>query len=248
MRWRSTTAPPVAAPALPAVTTSVTTSETQTDFKLHARSIERFLNRIGYPNVVKRGSADLNGRLTWKGAPYEFDLASLNGQLTLDAQDGQFNKGDPGVGRLLGILSLQSIPRRITLDFRDIFSEGFAFDRVKGQVAVSNGVLNTQNMEILGPAARVQMAGSADLKNETQDIKVRVQPKFSDSVATGVLIASPVIGATAWVFNKVFGNPLDNAFAYDYAVTGGWADPKVDKVGAQAGASGDKATDKGAGK
>ena len=227
-RWRLGVAPAAVA------------SETQTDFKLHARSIERFLNRIGYPNMVKRGNADLNGHLAWKGAPHDFDFASLNGQLSLEAHDGQFNKLEPGVGRLLGILSLQSILRRISLDFHDVFSEGFAFDTVKGQVKVSNGVLNTQDLEIRGPAAKVQMAGSADLNNETQDIKVRVQPALGESAAVGVLFVHPAVGATAWVFNKLFGNPLDKAFAYDFAVTGSWSDPKVDKIGAQPGAAASK--------
>lgn len=230
-RWRLASPPAVAA------------SETQADFKLHARSIERFLNRIGYPNVVKRGNADLDGRLSWKGAPYEFDIGSLSGQFNLAAQNGQFNKLEPGVGRLLGILSLQSIPRRITLDFRDVFSEGFAFDSVKAQVSAHNGVLDTQNMEIRGPAAKVQMAGSINLKDETQDLKVRVQPTVSQSVTTGALLVNPAVGATAWVFNKLFGNPFDSAFAYDFAVTGNWADPKVDKVGAQPRAAANKDAD-----
>lgn len=227
-RWRLASAPAIDA------------SETQADFKLHASSIERYLNRIGYPNMVKRGNADLNGHLAWKGAPHEFDFATLNGKITLDARKGQFNKLEPGVGRLLGILSLQSIPRRITLDFRDIFSEGFAFDTVKGQMTVINGVLDTQDMEIRGPAARVQMAGSVDLNKETQDLKVRVQPTVSESAAVGALFVSPAVGATAWVFNKLFGSPFDKAFAYDFAVTGDWSDPKVDKIGAQPAAAANK--------
>jgi len=223
---------------------TITGSDTQLDFKLHAKSVEKLLNRIGYPNTVRRGNADLSGRLAWKGAPHDFDIASMNGQLNLEAHDGQFNKLEPGVGRLLGVLSLQSIPRRITLDFRDIFSEGFAFDMVKGQVAVSNGVLDTHNMEIRGPAAKVQLAGSVDLNKETQDLKVRVHPTLSESVATGVLFVHPAIGATAWAFNKLFGNPLDNVFAYDFAVTGAWADPKVDKIATQAGGGAKPDTEK----
>ena len=219
-RWRQQPAPQTA-------------SDTQIDFKLQAKSIERFMNRIGYPNTVRRGNADLTGHLAWKGAPQEFDIASLNGQISLDARNGQFNKLEPGVGRLLGILSLQSITRRITLDFRDVFSEGFAFDSLKGQMTLSNGVMATQNMEIRGPAAKVQMAGNIDLNQETQDLKVRVQPMLGESVATGVLFIHPAVGALAWGFNKLFGNPLDSAFAYDFAVTGGWADPKVEKVAAQ---------------
>ena len=235
-RWRLAPATPAKASATtPALLPTPALSDTQMDFKLHARSIERFLNRIGYPNTVRRGTADFNGRLSWKGAPHEFDIASMNGQLALDAHDGQFNKLEPGVGRLLGVLSLQSIPRRISLDFRDVFSEGFAFDALKGQMTVTNGVMDTQSMEIRGPAARVQMAGSVDLVKETQDLKVRVQPKLGESVSTGVLLVNPAIGATAWVFNKLFGNPLDSAFAYDFAVTGNWADPKVAKIGAQPG-------------
>ena len=246
-RWRLSSAPAATTTAVstqtavPAPPLMPSTSDTQMDFTLHARSIERFLNRVGYPNTVKRGNADLNGHLGWKGAPHEFDFASLNGQLAVDAHDGQFNKLEPGVGRLLGVLSLQSIPRRLTLDFRDVFSEGLAFDVLKGKVTVTNGVMDTQNMEIRGPAAKVQMAGSVDLMKETQDLKVRVQPKLGESVSTGVLLVNPAVGATAWVFNKLFGNPLDSAFAYDFAVTGSWADPKVEKIGAQSGAKADAA-------
>ena len=86
-------------------------------------------------------------------------------------------------------------------------------------------IMDTQSMEIRGPAARVQMAGNVDLVREMQDLKVRVQPKLGESVTTGVLLVHPAVGATAWVFNKLFGNPLDNAFAYDFAVTGAWDDP-----------------------
>lgn len=213
----------------------VPASETRAEFKLHANSIERLLNRAGYPNVVKRGSADLTGKLMWKGAPQDFDIATLSGELNLDARNGQFSKLEPGVGRLLGIMSLQSLPRRISLDFRDIFSQGFAFDSIRGDVAVKNGVLSTQNMEIRGPAAKVQMAGSANVNDETQDLKVRVQPALSETAAVGVLLVHPAVGAGAWAFNKLFGSPLDNVFAYDYAVTGSWSDPKVEKVGAQRG-------------
>jgi uncharacterized protein (TIGR02099 family) len=224
-RWRLS-------PVLPKVSR---TSDTEIDFKLHAKSIERFLNRIGHPNMVRRGTGDLNGRLTWTGAPDEFDLATLNGQISLDLRNGQFNKLEPGVGRLLGVLSLQSVQRRLALDFRDIFSEGFAFDRMHGQMNMVDGVATTENMEIRGPAAKVQMAGNVDLVRETQDLKVRVQPSLSESVTTGALFLNPAVGATAWAFNKLFGNPLDNVFGYDFTVSGGWSDPKVEKIAGKSG-------------
>lgn len=208
--------------------------QTSLTFQLSANNIERLLIRIGYPGVVRRGSATLQGTLAWAGSPVDWDYASLEGKLGLTAADGQFNKLEPGVGRLLGIVSLQSLPRRIGLDFRDIFSEGFAFDRITGQMNIRGGILNTRDLDIRGPAAHILMNGSVDLVHETQDLKVRVQPALSETVATGVILAHPAVGAAAWVMNRIFGNPLDKAFAFDYAVTGAWADPKVEKVSVQA--------------
>ena len=207
-----------------------TAPETRLEFKLAAKSIEKLLVRLGYPDAVKRGTANLEGTLSWNGAPTGLDYPSLSGNLKFEAAGGQFNRLEPGVGRLLGVLSLQSLPRRLTLDFRDVFSEGFAFDGIAGQATVTHGLMETKNLMIAGPAAKVLMTGNVNLANETQNLKVRVQPAIGETVATGVLLAHPAAGAAAWVFNKLFGNPFDQAFAYEYAVTGSWADPKVEKI------------------
>ena len=203
------------------------------DFSLKTGNIEGTLERLGFSGAVRRGKAALTGQLSWVGAPTGIDYKTLGGKLTVEAERGQFKKLEPGVGRLLGILSLQSLPRRISLDFRDIFSEGFAFDSIDGNVAVNRGIMKTEDLEIDGPAATVLMNGTVDIVGETQDLKVRVQPTLGETVATGVLLINPVMGATAWVMNKVFGNPLDKVFAFDYAVTGSWDDPKVKKVAVQ---------------
>lgn len=212
---------------------SATQTQTQVDVRLSARSIEKLLGRFGYANVIRRGTADIEGNLSWAGPPTALDYASLNGRFKLDAARGQFNKLEPGVGRLLGIMSLQSLPRRIALDFRDIFSEGFAFDSISGSFAVSRGVMETKDLQIQGPAAKVLMHGNVNLVAESQDLKVRVQPTLGETVATGVLFVNPAVGAAAWALNKLFGNPIDKAFAFDYAVTGAWADPKVEKLAVQ---------------
>ena len=212
---------------------SPTQPDTRIDFKLAAKSIEKLLARVGYPDTVRRGAASLAGNLSWNGSPFTIDYPSLSGNLKLDAAGGQFVKLEPGVGRLLGILSLQSLPRRITLDFRDIFSEGFAFDSIGGQFAVARGVMETKELQIQGPSAKVLMSGAVNLGNETQDLKVRVQPAVGESIAVGTMIANPVAGAVVWAAQKLFKDPLDQAFAFEYAVTGSWSDPKVDKLGPQ---------------
>jgi uncharacterized protein YhdP len=120
---------------------STSQADTRVEFKLEAKNLDKLLARIGYPDTVRRGSASLAGNLSWNGTPFTIDYPSLAGNLKLEAAGGQFVKLEPGVGRLLGILSLQSLPRRITLDFRDVFSEGFAFDAIGGQFSVARGVM-----------------------------------------------------------------------------------------------------------
>ncbi|MDR2240667.1 MAG: TIGR02099 family protein [Zoogloeaceae bacterium] len=203
---------------------------TQLNFKLDVADIGGMLGRLGYADAVKRGTAQLEGKVSWAGAPIRIDHASLDGTLKVEAARGQFNKLEPGVGRLLGVLSLQSLPRRLTLDFRDIFSEGFAFDKITGDAKLARGVMSTQNLQIQGPAAKIFMQGEVSIPAETQDLRVRVEPALSDAVAVGAMIANPAVGAAAWVAQKLLKDPLGKMFAFEYAVTGPWSDPKVEKL------------------
>lgn len=207
-----------------------TQADTQLKFTLTAKSIEKLLTRLGYADAVKRGKATMEGQVSWNGTPFAIDYPTLGGTLKVNAENGQFNQLEPGVGRLLGVLSLQSLPRRITLDFRDVFSQGFAFDSINGNMTMNKGVIETRDLQIIGPAAKVMMTGSASVPQETQNLRVRVQPAIGESLAVGAMIAHPAAGALAWLAQKVLRDPLDQAFAYEYAVTGSWADPKVDKL------------------
>ncbi len=207
--------------------------QTKLDFRLETADVGRFSRRLGYADVVRGGAATLSGQLAWAGAPTRIDYATLDGSLKLEAGAGQFNKLEPGVGRLLGILSLQSLPRRITLDFRDVFSEGFAFDRISGSIEVAAGVMRTEDLEIRGPAARVRMSGSADVEAETQELRVSVQPTLAESVAIGAAagLLNPAVGVATYLAQKVLSDPIEKLFAYEYDVTGTWADPQVSKRG-----------------
>ena len=204
---------------------------TRTTVHLEVSDVGKFLDRLGFPDGVRRGTARLDGTLAWPGAPQDFDYATLTGNLRLDASRGQFVKLEPGIGKLLGILSLQALPRRVTLDFRDVFSEGFAFDQIQGDVSIERGIASTGNFRIQGPAARVAMSGEVDLVRETQKLQVRVAPSLSDSVAiAGALLGGPVAGVATILAQKILKDPLDQIFAYEYSVTGTWAEPQVSKI------------------
>jgi uncharacterized protein (TIGR02099 family) len=214
---------------------------TSLNLKLEISDVGKYLERFGYPGSMQGGSAKLQGKLAWAGNPQTIDYPSLTGDLTLIAEKGQFLKIDPGIGKLLGILSLQALPRRITLDFRDIFSDGFAFDTVTGTAALAKGVLRTQDFSMRGPSAQVAMSGNIDLTQETQALKVRVVPSVGDSLSVAglVLLANPITGIASFLAQRLLKDPLGQAFAFEYSVTGTWADPKVEKLtrGEQGGAA-----------
>lgn len=204
---------------------------TQLSFKLDSGDVGNLLARMGYPGTVRAGTAQLEGNLTWLGAPTELDYASMSGDLSVGAVRGQFLKLDPGAaGKLLGLISLQNLPRRITLDFKDVFSEGFAFDSIAGKMTVQKGVMRTERLQIDGPAARVVMRGDVDLKRETQRLNVNVRPELGDTAALGVAIVNPAAGLATWLASKVLQNPLGGMFGYNYLITGTWDEPKVERL------------------
>ena len=207
------------------------TMQSQVSLQLDISDAGNVLARYGYPNTVKGGSGKLVSNLTWSGSPDEFNYASLNGTLKLDTGKGRFVKMKPGVGKLLSILSLQALPKHITLDFTDVFSEGFQFDNINGNATIKNGVLESQDFHIDGSSAKVTLKGSVDLNAETQDLRVKVLPTVGDSVSLiGALVISPAVGIGSLIANKILGNPLDKLVSFEYNVSGTWSDPKVVKV------------------
>jgi uncharacterized protein YhdP len=197
--------------------------------------VGKFLARMGYPDQINRGTARLKGDLSWRGSPGFFNLATLSGHFQLEAHGGQFLKVQPGIGKLLGLVSLQSLPRRLTLDFRDLFSEGFAFDNIAGSMHLNNGVLATNDFVMQGPAALVNMVGVTDLAKETQNLRLKVVPVVGESVAVAsAFLGGPVVGVTALLLQKLLKDPVGQMISYEYQVTGSWDNPQVSKLAAPA--------------
>ncbi len=189
----------------------------------------RFLTDIGYPGLLQRGKGEGEGVLEWSGGWTDFSLLALKAEAKLDLNDGQFSKIQPGgVGRLISLFSLQTLPRRITLDFRDVFSEGFAFDHLNVDLALDHEKLTTRDFEMAGPAARVSMTGEVDLQQETTQLEAQVEPALGGSVTlASAVVGGPVVGAASWLVQKILGNPFDKALSYDYTIQGPWDAPDI---------------------
>lgn len=204
-------------------------SLTSMDFKLNSQQVGNLLTKLGYPGTVKRGTATMEGQVSWPSNPFGFDPATLSGNFKLAAKNGQFSKMDPGVGRLLGLLSLQSLPQRFSLDFRDIFSEGLTFESIEGRFDIRDGLMKTSDLQMDTPSAGVLMRGETNLAAQTQDVLVTVRPALSNSVALGITVINPIAGAVTFAAQKVLGDPLSKVFSFQYHITGTWDDPLVDK-------------------
>ncbi len=209
-----------------------TSMQTRLNLLLEISNAGKILARSGYPDTVKNGSGKLIANLSWDGQPDEFNYASLDGTLKLDTGQGQFLKMDPGIGKLLGILSLQALPKRVTLDFNDVFSDGFEFDSINGNATIKHGVIQTDDLHIDGSSAKVTMKGSANLNDETQNLHMVILPTLGSSVSMlSAFTAGPVIGLGTLIVSKVLGNPLDKLMSFEYNVSGTWSNPNVFKVG-----------------
>ena len=209
---------------------------TKLKFTLNVDNIGNTLKRFGQPDTVKGGEAAIVGQLEWSGSPHEFETDGLNGYFKLEATKGQILKVKPGVGRLFGLLTLQSLPRRLSLDFKDLFSDGFAFDKISANAKIDHGIMRSDDFFMTGPAAETTIKGETNLKTETQRLHVKVTPHISDSLSLVALAGGPIAGAAAFVAQKILKDPFNKIISSEYIITGTWDKPveiESEKDGAQ---------------
>ena len=201
------------------------------DFRLDIADSGELLKRFGMDGVLRRGKGQIQGQVAWMGSPLSPNYPSLSGQFNVNVESGQFMKADPGLAKLLGVLSLQSLPRRLTLDFRDVFSEGFAFDFVRGDVAIAQGVARTNNLQMGGVNAAVLMEGSADIVHETQNLRVVVVPEIDAGTASLIAgVINPALGLGSFLAQMFLRRPLTEAATQEFQIDGAWSEPKITKI------------------
>ena len=201
------------------------------EYQLDLSDSGALLERLGYGKTVRGGKGKLQGQLAWSGSPLSLDVPSLDGLVSVAIEAGQFLKVDAGAARLLGVLSLQSLPRRLMLDFRDLYQEGFAFDSISGELKLTNGVAQVNSLRMRGVQATVLMEGQTDLQRETQDLRVFIVPEINAGTASLAYAAiNPAIGLGTFVAQWLLRRPLIAANTREFHVTGSWDDPKIERV------------------
>lgn len=205
--------------------------------KLHLIDLAKNLQRLEINPVVDASKGDIQFDGGWKGTPSDFSLASLTGRLYMELKNGRITQLSPeteeklGLGKLLSVLSLQTIPRRLKLDFSDLSHEGYSFDIYKGNFVVTQGIMNTQDSYIDGPVAYGSMKGDLDLARRSYDLNLSISPHITASLPIVATIAGgPIAGIAAWVANKIINQSMQKITGYSYKISGPWDQPIVQQL------------------
>jgi uncharacterized protein (TIGR02099 family) len=193
--------------------------------------LDRLLEAFDYAEDVDGG--ELSGTINagWQGAPWQFAPGRAEGRLYLKIRDGRLESVKPGAGRVFGLISLHTLPRRLSLDFSDLFKKGFSFDRIEGNFVLDGGNAYTDNLKIEGPAARIDITGRIGLAERDYDQLVTVLPNISSSLPlAGVLAGGPAVGAAMLLAEQLLNKEIDEIAVQRYAVTGPWSDPVYEKL------------------
>ncbi|KTD24761.1 transmembrane protein [Legionella lansingensis] len=213
----------------------VSTTKLQAD--LHITNLAKSLEEWNVSPVVAADRGEVQFRGGWSGPIYHFSLAKLNGEMGISLKDGRITNLSPeteeklGLGKLLSILSLQTIPRRLKLDFSDLSEDGYSFDEFNGNFSIANGVMTTQDSYIDGPVAYASMKGNLDIAKQYYDLDLKVNPHITASLPVVATIAGgPIAGIATWVASKLINHGMQKISGYTYKITGPWKQPVVQQV------------------
>jgi uncharacterized protein YhdP len=202
-----------------------------------SRTLASLLERFGYHGGnIQVGRTRIAIDASWAGAPTDFTLDRMNGTFELHVTDGRFLDIEPGSGRLFGLLSLQSLPRRLSFDFDDLFKKGFAFDGIDGMFEIEAGDAYTNGLQMEGPSARIDVSGRTGLGAKDYDQRVVVTPALSNTLPVAGALFGPIgvgAGAVYYLGGKMFKSipeQINRLLSREYAVTGSWDEPKVERL------------------
>ncbi|EPJ47661.1 MAG: hypothetical protein OFPII_10730 [Osedax symbiont Rs1] len=198
------------------------------------------LKQLGYAKVLENKSGKIESQLSWKGYPWEFKQANLNGRVKFKLNSGRIIEAGTSANflRIFGLLNLNSVIKRLQLDFSDLVESGVAFDAVSGKYYLQNGLATSQEpLKLQGSSATVEMTGTIDFARKTLDQKMLVAiPLSGNAPIAALLLATPQVAGIAFVIDKLFGKKIAKLTALRYAVTGSWLEPNIAPVKSTRGA------------
>jgi len=196
--------------------------------------VEATMRRLDYQPGIDSDDFSLKFDVNWSGGPSDDFRKTLNGDVVVRVGTGQLSEVEPGAGRMFGLMSVVALPRRLSLDFRDVFDRGFGFDQIRGRFSLVDGQTFTCNLSLDGPAAQIAVVGRAGLVDRDYDQTAVVSANFGDALpVVGAALGGPAVAAVVFIFSQIFKKPLSEVGQVYYSITGSWDEPTIDSVGAE---------------
>ena len=193
-----------------------------------SENIAEFMKSVGFSAPISGAQTIMTMDVSWEGLPSQFDLSTMFGDLDIKIGSGEVVDSKPGIGRVLGLFSLTSLPRRLILDFRDVFAEGLRFESMEGSFKLSEGRAVTDGFIIAASSAEIIITGSTDFVEQNYDQLVTVKPEVGKTFPTIGAIAGGAVGAAAgFVVQGIFERALKDSTDIQYKVTGTWTEPEI---------------------
>ena len=205
-------------------------------FTLKSGDLAAGLEGLGFAPTLS-GKGDFTADLDWLPSERGLSWTQARGPVRLQVSEGALRSVDPGgTARVLGLLNFYALPRRLTLDFRDVTSRGLNFSSVEGGFALADGDARTRDLVIRSPSLRVEVRGRVGLAARDYDQHVTVYPDVS-GLSLGALLlggaslaTGPLLPLMAVIANQVIDKPLGEVTQLDYRLTGGWDNPEIKRI------------------
>jgi len=201
------------------------------DIVMTSESLGSLMSAMEISTILQGGQTMLHFDAWWPGPPAAFALARLNGDMDFSVINGNIRNADAGAGRMVGLLSIAALPRRLALDFRDVFGSGFSFDQASGNVTLENGTARTDDLVLESTAATMSIRGESDLVNREFDYTLAVRPGVGQTLPVlGAIAGGPGGAAAGLALQGLFQKSLGDATEARYSITGKWQDPNVERL------------------
>ncbi|HSH50015.1 MAG TPA: AsmA-like C-terminal region-containing protein, partial [Halomonas sp.] len=196
---------------------------------LDGRNLGNALSLLGEQVAVTSATTRVTAQLAWPGSPWQFALARSRGSIEAELRDGRFVNIESPSARVIGLLNVDNLLRRLSLDFSDVTGRGTAFDRVSGAATLYGGVLETRGpINIEGPATNFALDGSVDLISRQLDQQLTITVPLSSNLPLAAVVAgAPVVGGALFIADKLLGDTIDRVTQLNYRVRGPWTSPQL---------------------
>ena len=197
---------------------------------MNSRDIGELLSEFDLTSSIKDSKANMHYQLSWQGAPYKVHVPSLAGDIQWELGEGHLSEISDKGARVFSLLSLDSLVRKLKLDFRDVFSKGFFYNSMEGSIQIAEGIAYTKDTKMDGVPADLTIQGFANLDTQEINYDLAVAPQVTSSLPVIVgWMVNPVTGIAALALDQVL-HSARVISEIKFKVTGTMQEPVVTEI------------------